>query len=227
MGGYCCNKHSTYIESAQAPHEKSIRLFEEELDLNTVTFYEILSDFNYTFLHFNELIPEKFFDDYIDKKFKNENVKKLFDFKEIRQKGLIKTEMVRYVFLLFCRPSIKTLINDNKTYDKSEFMINVLFNEDGGTPIDEKFINLLNLACNVVPTFFTICNPSLKEEDKKYIQEVQNFDEQVISYILEQIGLNEDLTIDVLNKKFEENPNVFFIYNLNSISSFLLDISES
>ena len=211
MGSCCCHQQNSYIECAQEPNEKSIRIFEKEIDLSTVTFYEILSDFNCTFLYFNEFIPEKIFDEYIEKKFKNENVKKLFEFKEIRQKGLIKMEMVRYTFLLFCGTSIKILINEQKTYDKSEFILNTLLNEDGGTSIDKKFVSLLHLACNIVPALYTIWKPSISEEEKKYIHQVQIIDYEAISYVLKHIEINEDLTIEVLNKRFEENPNVRLI----------------
>ena len=219
MGSCCCNKQNSYIECAQEPNEKSIRIFEKEIDLSTVTFYEILSDFNCTFLYFNEHIPEKIFDEYIQKNFKNENVKKLFEFKEIRQKGLIKMDMVRYTFLLLCCISIKNLVNEQKTYDKSEFILNTLFNEDGGTSIDKKFVSLLHLACNIVPALYTISKPSLTEEEKKYIHQVQIVDNEAISYVLKQIEINEDLTIEILNKKFEENPNVRIIKN-NTINTF-------
>ena len=103
----CSNNHSEYVESSPNPFEKSIRIFLEELELNKITFYEILSDFNYTFLHFNDVIPDKLFDDYIKNKFKNEHIKTLFQFKEIRSQYGINIQTVRYIFLLLCRYSVR------------------------------------------------------------------------------------------------------------------------
>lgn len=203
----CSHHHTAYIESAQ-DHEKQIRLFEEEFDLNTVNFYDMLSDLNYTFLHFNDLIPENYFDNYIAKKFKNVNVIKLFEFKEIRYKGFIKIDIVRYVFLLFCKPSIKPSGKNQKAYDKAEFILYNLLEDEDDLGIEQKWLNLLHLACKLVPSFFSMCNPSIGEDQKLYINQLQEFDMEIISYVLESIGFNEEVTLDQLNKKFEENPNV-------------------
>ena len=211
----CSNNHSEYVESSPNPFEKSLRIFFEELELDKITFYEILSDFNYTFLNFNDVIPEKIFDDYIKNKFKNEHIKTLFRFKEIRSQSGINIQKVRYIFLLLCRDSVRRS-NNKKLHDKAEFiMSNIISSSEGEMQIQDEILNLIDIDCKILPKLFSVCNPSINEEDMQYINSLQNYDVDAIYYVMERSGLNAELTIDSLNRCFQENHNVSTLINFS------------
>jgi hypothetical protein len=201
-----CNntRSSIYTENSHIKHECDIRLWEEQLELHSMNFYDIVSEYNMTFILFGDLVSSKLYEEHIHKKYTNDETRKIMNCDLVKAESgtKVNNEIVHMIFFLLARPSV-IQGGQFETYDKTEYIFNFLI-DDQGLLSRDKIEILFQLSCKVIPQIFKQSEKNVaSSEQLDYLTQLENLS------IDKFLGLfNREASYDDINEQFKTNRHV-------------------
>jgi hypothetical protein len=228
--GCSAAKIPSYSLYSNISEENNIRKWEEGLDLNKKKFRDLIVHFNSFILILGEAIPFKLFDDYLDKHFKGDTILKNLcesEFIKTKQKK-VNCEHIKFLFLLLSSPSRgdseNELLDNNEInncfIDKVEYLHSYLVDEEGNylrkKQLIKKLKPLVQIACKLIPQYYK--NSKVLEfispEEEKYFSMLEESEERITeNFITDLFRDKNELSVNDLEKKYEENYYVLNKFN--------------